>query len=161
MSVHVINWMKIDKNYSRRFHLLTTLSPTPAVRPRRFCCLKMALTVLTLVSIKGVIIISWKNNLIHWRLIFYMFCKNHSPYTKHLMCNIVVQNKNNMHNTRRATSYLKCIMILQKTMTCIFLLFAFHRENSYSKRPSLRLCSLFRGRDILTFGKCMLDLLSV
>lgn len=44
--------MKIDKNYSRRFHLLTTLSPTPAVRPRRFCCLKMALTVLTLVSIK-------------------------------------------------------------------------------------------------------------
>lgn len=120
----------------------------------------MALIELTLVSIKSVIIISWKNYLIHWRL-FYMFCKNHSPYTKHLICNIVVQNKNNMQNTRRATSYLKCIMILQKTMTCIFLLFAFHRENSYSKRPSLRLCSLFRGRDILTFGKCMLDLLSV
>lgn len=151
------NWQKL---LVRRFHLLTTLSPTPAVRPRRFCCLKMALTVLTLVSIKGVIIISLKNYLIHWRL-FYMFCKNHSPYTKHLMCNIVVQNKNNMHNTRRATSYLKCIMILQKTMTCIFLLFAFHRENSNSKRPSLRLCSLFRGRDILTFGKYMLDLLSV
>lgn len=119
MSVHVINWMKIDKNYSRRFHLHTTLSPTPAVRPRRFCCLKMALTVLTLVSIKGVIIISWKNYLIHWRL-FYMFCKNHSPYTKYLICNIVVQNKNNMHNTRRTTSYLKRIMKYRKQWHAFF-----------------------------------------